>query len=219
MIHKTHFVQVAMGVEDPMDFRVTVITREYVTIVARLPGSRDDEFEADRKRLQGAMFGHRIPGRYADILVRSRPKRQEMAAIEQEIGATCVVFDRYGQRPPYNQVTQTVIDECEVRLGRPLKKKERRDISKQIDPQIREARSWFLERGWGTHGHRILPTGARLVAGRLLDPERSWPDIVGHPLTDPLLGSIRRVARTFAQRAGVTLPTPSPGPPHVKRPR
>ena len=126
-------------------------------IVAKLPGASDEEFGRDRQQFSRAMVETEIESGsgYPSVILRRRPSRAEMASFEGGQQAGCVVIDWDGS-PTYSSrrhgdpisVTGYVVEECEDRLGRTLRKSERRSLLGQIDPQITDVRRLFMESGF-----------------------------------------------------------------------
>src|ERR671918_153200 len=81
---------------------------------------------------------------------------------------------------------------------------EKRELLKEIDPQISEGRQWFLDMGWHASGAADPWTQAQWVAQKLLNPRESWATISG--LDPDLLPSVIRACHEFARRAMLTLP-------------
>lgn len=219
-IHKSHFMRVELDIDAPplstyLYMWSEVWPESYQTIVARLPGATDEEFERDCRALSHAMLEDTAQGDRGVINVTRRPKRFEMATLEDERGASCVVIDwdgrdRYKSRYDANvyvTVSKHIIEECEARLDRPLKKREKRELSSQVDDQLTSGRKRYIDAGWEASGHRDVQTQARWVAQRLLDPSRSWAKITGADPNELEIYSRMRACHTFAEKASLTLPT------------
>jgi allophanate hydrolase subunit 2 len=135
-----------------------------------------------------------------------------MAGLEQKHEAACVVIDWDGRsyywskNNPQQSITASeyIVEQCADRLGRELTKGEKRELLKEIDPQISEGRQWFLDIGWHASGAADPWTQAQRVAQKLLNPRESWATICG--LDPDLLPSAIRACHEFARRAMLTLP-------------
>jgi hypothetical protein len=183
-------------------------------IVVKLPGASDEKFGRDGQQFSGAMVETEIESwsSYPNVIVRRRPSRAEMASFEGVQEAGCVVIDWDGS-PTYSsrhhgspiRVTEYVVEECEERLGRTLRKSERRSLLGQIDPQITDVRHLFMESGFTVEGRAELEQHALWVAQRLLNPRRAWHDIFQIPYPHEQRAPLR-ASREFAARAGVRLP-------------
>ena len=151
------------------------------TIVVKLPGASDDQFERDRCRFSGLMASEVQQVNGEHVVARWRPDRTEMAWAEMVSDAACVVVDwdgrnRYRSRyDPAVEVTTSihVVEECEARLDRRETKRERRAIAKQITPQLLQSRRRLLDSGFHVKGKAGLHQHAGWVARRLLDPSLS----------------------------------------------
>jgi hypothetical protein len=217
-IIQSHFLQPKIGRHPPLSMFLAgeVGPVDTFTVIARLPGVRDDEYECDSARFGGVMLNQTDTSASQPIDIRWRPHRGEMRELESQYEAACVVVDWDGRHhypsrnDPPRQLTPSehIIEECQIRMGRQLKKNEERDILRQITPQIDEGRKQFIEAGWYAHGSSDSRTQANWVARRLLDPSLSWATITGVD-ADLLPGPVRSIQR-FAERAILTLPLREP---------
>ena len=216
---QSHFSRVETGYGGVLDSYVGGFLRKSTfTVSVKLSGASEEDFQGDRQRFVNAMLeGMAEPGS-RPVTVKRRLNRAEMADLERQHSASCMVIDwdarnHYQSRhSPHRWVTvsEYIVEECEAHLGRKLPKRERRDLVNQVDPQLTAGRKWFLQSGWDVHGNADLALHANWVTQRLLDPDRSWAAISGADAD--LLPSVMRACRRFAQHAGLKLSNGRPSP-------
>ena len=212
-ILQSHSLRAQTGLDSLMGIYMvgTWSPPEYM-LVAQLPGTSSDAFERDRQRFSDGYLGQTIKDKLGDIQVRWEPTRAEMREIEDRYGAACVII-RWDGRSHYRSasdstssvtVSEYIMEECGVRLRRPLTKREKEGVRHQLAPQLYEGRQWFRSQGWTPTPHIDLETHARWVASRLLDPSRSWSAIT--EAGSDIFPSVLRSCHRFADRASLTLP-------------
>ncbi|MDA1096253.1 MAG: hypothetical protein O3B84_03240 [Chloroflexi bacterium] len=186
-ILQSHSLRLKLGLQSLMGWYIVGFAwspPEY-TIVAQLPGTSEEDFESDRVRFSTGRLAQTIPDDLGDIEATWIPDRAEMRLVEESYGATCVVirWDGHSHYPsqadPSTLVTLTgyIAEECATRLHRTLTKREKRALSNQVTPQIREGRAWFREQGWSFLSTADLETHARWLAQKLLDPSLKDDDL------------------------------------------
>jgi len=181
------------------------------TIVVKLPGASDDQFERDRCLFSGLMASEVQQVNGEHVVARWRPNRAEMTRAEVVSDAACVVVDWDGRnryRSRYDPAVEVktsihVVEECEARLHRRVTKREQRAIVKQITPQLMQARRRLLDSGFHVEGKADLHQHAGWIAQRLLDPSLSWASITGADAAQ--LPSVIRSGHRFANNAKLTL--------------
>ena len=188
------------------------------TIVVKLPGASDDQFERDRCRFSGLMASEVQQVNGEHVVARWCPDRAEMARAEVVSDAACVVVDwdgrnRYRSRyDPAVEVTISshVVEECEARLDRRVTKREQRAIVKQLAPQLGQGHRRLLDSDFHVAGNADLQSHARWTAKRLLYPEETWDGLF--PDVNETRG-LRRACSDFASKAQVELPASPRGRP------
>jgi hypothetical protein len=210
---QSYFFRIETGYDQILESYVRGVSEvAKFTIVGRIPGTTDEDFELDQNRFSHAMFETVVGSSERPIVVKQRPSRTEMADLEQVNLAACVVIDWDGRsqywcmNDPEQSITlsEYIVEQCEDRLGRELTKREERELLKQVDPQIAEGRQFFLDTGWSPRGATDPLQQAQWVAQKLLSPMQSWETISG--VDADLLPSVIRACNQFAERAMLTLP-------------
>jgi hypothetical protein len=211
---QSHFFRLATGTDLLMGwYSVGGWVPPTYILVAQLPGTSLEDFEIDRRRFSQGRIVQPLPGNSfrGEWSIYWEPDREEMRLIEERYQSACVVIPWNGNNGyssltnPEVRVTisEHVIEECELRARRPLKKSEKREVKKQLAPQLRAGRNWFKEQGWIPMPNIDLDKHAQWVAARLLDPSRSWSEITGEGAD--LLHSRLRACYRFAKRAEINL--------------
>jgi hypothetical protein len=210
---QSHFFRIEAGYDQLLGLYIKGVGEvPKFTIIVQIPGTTEEQFECDRQRFANVMFETVVGPPEHHIAVSQRPSRTEMAGLEQKHEAACVVIDWDGRsyywskNNPQQSITASeyIVEQCADRLGRELTKGEKRELLKEIDPQISEGRQWFLDIGWHASGAADPWTQAQRVAQKLLNPRESWATISG--LDPDLLPSAIRACHEFARRAMLTLP-------------
>jgi hypothetical protein len=176
-------------------------------VVVKLPGRTEADFRRDSARLQEVVAKKVIESSYGSFEVHERFSRSDMALLEESIDASCAVIDWWDDSAISPGEIQA---ECEKRLGRVYTKRETRELSKQVTPQIDKAKNSMTECGWTASPNRSLSERYREHAGwvatLILNPETKYEEIWPESSDDKRRAHQRSCAR-FAQQAQLTLPS------------
>ena len=176
--------------------------------------------ELERKANEGQ--GERIskrkyPERYRNVTLKQkiddgrggaiaqyRPSDEVMAALEEKLDLACVIYDWDG-RSAWS-VKNHIFVRCEKRLGRTLGEREKREITKQLNPQLKEARRELMESGWLAGGTYSQDDYAKWIGQKLLHPKLPLTVISGTRAGEnsPYKRAHRGVNR-FAEAASLNL--------------
>lgn len=196
----------------------TAYQRQFVRIIARLPGVSDAAFARDAARFRDAEHVTVLDADTPDqVIVRRRPSRAELAEREREHNAACVVVDWDGGQcrdPSRDQpidVGTYIAYECQRRLGRLLTDREWRGIKHDISPQLQRARALFRSGGWGVSGHTDPRRRAQWLATYLLSHgQTTFEEIAEQDARAHLNGvdpsTVRKACHTVADTLGLVLP-------------
>lgn len=140
-----------------------------------------------------------------DFRVVHQPDRDELREIEAKRQAACVALDWNGDHAEgYRTVLEWAVAEVEKRLDRRVTKREKATMSKALDPQVREARKWFIDNGqFEVEGHALVGTHAEWCARMLLDPGRTYLHFVRDGENPD---NVRMRCNEFAARASLRWP-------------
>jgi hypothetical protein len=212
-----HFVRASFGINGYLPLVSSSSWGDLgAALVVQVPGTHAATFEDERECfLRCEMFSRIDEGAPAPFTVTWTPDQAEQQRYEREQGASCVVvrwepsFSTVSER---TQILRYITDECEHRLGRALTKQERRELSRQVDPQVRAIRERFEANGWHVASDAPLTSQARWLARKLvsgcswmaLADDLARDDPSGSPLDESL---VRRACRSFASHAQLTLPS------------
>ncbi|MCI0780805.1 MAG: hypothetical protein J4N93_05880 [Chloroflexi bacterium] len=198
-------------------------------LMVKLPGRTVEQFKRDEARALSLVEITMIQASRGPIrVVRSHLTREERADWEKSVDSSCVTLEWDGH--PYlpqsillrtandegspRRVTpgDYLVDQCQERVGRRLKYKEKRDVKSQVAAQLQEYRVTLGREGWSplSDGNRDLI--ASRVARILLVPTVTWSRLT--PADERGKGknrygdfqSIQRACKNFAALAKLDLP-------------
>jgi hypothetical protein len=208
---ESHFSRAELGIAEPLWVRVhEAFVVETFPIVITLPDRSPDDAAADRERLATAFYETFYGDGEHRLRVTWFPDRDEMRRLEIDDDAAAVILEWNGADRQFLKSGTAanplswVVEECELRLGRLLKKRERLAVSAEAAPQFVEGSRWFLD-----NGHfEVRPRGdmdlhARWVAQKLLVPSMTYGGLGSYGDDER---AIRRACKVFAQRAAILWP-------------
>lgn len=186
-----------------------------IALIVQVPGTDAETYEAERERFTRCeMFTNIDQGAPVPVTLRWTPDQQEQQQYEREQNASCVVVrweHSFATKSERTEILRYVVEECSHRVGRSLLKREVRDLSCQIDPQIRAMREQFAANGWHIVSDAPLTSQAQWLARKLLTG-CSWKALTDSIALDvpkeppPDERTVRRACQSFASHAELALP-------------
>lgn len=194
-------------------------------LMVRLPGRTEDQFKLDRTKALSLVETATIQGAGGPIrVVRTHFSHEALADWEKTIDSSCVTLFWDGQRylrkgilPGKDEPVQAtpgdyLVDQCQQRLGRPLKVREAQVVRGQAWAQQKQYWDKLGKEGWTAFNDGNLKFIAKRVARLLLTPNVTWERLT--PVVQDGKGknrygdprSIRRACENFASLANLDLP-------------
>ena len=198
-------------------------------VTVKLPGRAEEQFKQDRAReldlaettiLQAAGGPIRV--------IRKHFSRCERTEWERFNDSSCVLLEWNGHRflprgvelptmgktNPRRRFTPAdyLVDQCQQRLGRPLKYREERGVKSQVSKQIKEYRTKLRGEGWTALSDGNVEVVADSVARLLLNPQLTWLRLTPTRDTGKRKNqyrdfqSIQRAVKNFAALTKLDLP-------------
>ena len=200
-----------------------------LSVAIKLAGRTEEQFERDKSKAINLAETTVLQADGGLIrVVRSRFSREERAEWETSIDSSCVLLEWDGCRflplgvelptmaktksLPHVTPADYLIDQCQQRLGRPLRYIEKRAVKSQVSKQIREYRTILRSEGWSTLGDFDFGLIANTIARLLLNPRLTWLRL--SPTNETSIGkhqsrnfqSVQRACNNFAALANLDLP-------------
>ena len=200
-----------------------------LSVTVKLPGRTEEQYERDKSKAINLAETTVLQADGGQIrVVRSRFSREERVEWEASIDSSCVLLEWDGCRflplgveLPTMAKTESLthvtpadylIDQCQQRLGRPLRYIEKRAVKSQVSRQIRRYRTLLRSEGWSTLGDFDFGLIANTIARLLLNPRLTWLRL--SPTNETSIGkhqyrnfqSVQRACNNFAALANLDLP-------------